>query len=771
MNLAVTVAVAVVATAEPQIVQMFTNDKCTGSPNITVDLSNSSYNNCKNCWDHCASNPKGGIRAYRFLGSGTVAINENCVGVYGYSGGWSDPSIGGTFSKESGCISKTGSAIILCSGSIPKLQDDLDEVCGHPIAPPPDYDSHRPFYVLNASDYKSHLGKDLTWASKNTPFIDLPMDDILTSFYYRWREYKKHLKYSSDGFVLTEFLPYVPWSGRHNTIPAAAGHHILEGRWLHNPKVMDDYILFWYRQTHDSPAGDPTTYTNWIGHAAWQRYLVTGNSTFLETLMPLLAKLYETKYTSQYLRNYTASSTDGDEKQCWFQNDGSDAMEVSISGSGCRPTMASAMFGEAAALVQMGILLNDSTVTKQFETWRDFSRNVVLEQHWNIDIGTFAVIPVGKGVDSTTTAGSSAPPAARKTARLSSSQDPVSPTCNSTVLNAVRAPNKTVDVRELLAFMPWYYGSSSTSTATADGEELLIPPSAASKYMGMWTQLFDDKGFQGPWGLRSAEFRHVCYNYSWEHGDCWNGPSWPYETARVLTAAANVLNEYQTTTSDAGTPRSASRTGSATRSSGANSADDDVGANGFALTATQYVGLLMQYARQHTKTTAINDTASPLGSGHLFENLHADLGYWNNRQRKYWSNDENDNMGDDYNHSTFIDLILSGLFGLRPKAGNVLEVYPLLLQAIREREEQQAVSISPNTRSSSASGGMSNDPLLAVDHFAVDHVLYKERVVSVVYDKMGGKYYGGKFKAGLTVLVDGKEAAYSSTGSRLVVKF
>ena len=37
------------------------------------------------------------------------------------------------------------------------------------------------------------------------------------------------LRYTeSDGFVLTEFAPYVSWSGLHNTIPAAAGHHVLE---------------------------------------------------------------------------------------------------------------------------------------------------------------------------------------------------------------------------------------------------------------------------------------------------------------------------------------------------------------------------------------------------------------------------------------------------------------------------------------------------------------------------------------------------------------
>ena len=60
----------------------------------------------------------------------------------------------------------------------------------------------------------------------SVPFIDVEPADgaagaaaakaLLSTYYYRWRSYKKHIKWTSDGWVLTEFLPYVPWSGRHN---------------------------------------------------------------------------------------------------------------------------------------------------------------------------------------------------------------------------------------------------------------------------------------------------------------------------------------------------------------------------------------------------------------------------------------------------------------------------------------------------------------------------------------------------------------------------
>lgn len=59
--------------------------------------------------------------------------------------------------------------------------------------------------------------------------------------------------------------------------------------------------------------------------------------------------------------------------------------------------------------------------------------------------------------------------------------------------------------------------------------------------------------------------------------------------------------------------------------------------------------------------------------------------------------------------------------------------------------------------------------MAGVDHFAVDHVLYKGRIISVVFDRDGGQYYGGGYKAGLTVLVDGKQAAHRPDIGRLHV--
>ena len=47
---------------------------------------------------------------------------------------------------------------------------------------------------------------------------------------------RKHIRrVAHKAYVVTEFLPEVSWAGAFNTIVAAAGHHIYEGRWLRDP--------------------------------------------------------------------------------------------------------------------------------------------------------------------------------------------------------------------------------------------------------------------------------------------------------------------------------------------------------------------------------------------------------------------------------------------------------------------------------------------------------------------------------------------------------
>ncbi len=118
------------------------------------------------------------------------------------------------------------------------------------------------------------------------------------------------------------------------------------------------------------------------------------------------------------------------------------------------------------------------------------------------------------------------------------------------------------------------------------------------------------------------------------------------------------------------------------------------------------------------------------------EDLHPYTGDWIARTRlKSWGNGtwSAKKGGKDYNHSTYNDLIITGLVGLRPRVDDVVEVNPLL-------------------------------PENTWDYFCLDNVRYHGRNLTIVWDKNGGKYGRGQ---GLSLFVDGQEIANTPTLSRI----
>jgi hypothetical protein len=104
------------------------------------------------------------------------------------------------------------------------------------------------------------------------------------------------------------------------------------------------------------------------------------------------------------------------------------------------------------------------------------------------------------------------------------------------------------------------------------------------------------------------------------------------------------------------------------------------------------------------------------------ENLNPFTGEWLARQIKL-QRGKFDGRGDHYNHSSYCDLIITGLLGLRPREDDVIEVQPLL---------------PPDTW----------------DWFCLDNVLYHKRLLTILWDRSGTKYGRGK---GLRLIADGKE--------------
>ena len=83
--------------------------------------------------------------------------------------------------------------------------------------------SHKspPFYVLDPDNYRSYFPDHATFtkALSVAPFFDLPPSptyvNCLTAFYYRIRSFRKHIVRYNDYWVVTEFLPPVPWAGTY----------------------------------------------------------------------------------------------------------------------------------------------------------------------------------------------------------------------------------------------------------------------------------------------------------------------------------------------------------------------------------------------------------------------------------------------------------------------------------------------------------------------------------------------------------------------------
>ncbi len=138
--------------------------------------------------------------------------------------------------------------------------------------------------------YRQHIPNDraAAWMNDNIPLFECPDKEIEEIYHFRWWTFRKHLKETPDGFVVTEFLPPVPWAGRHNTISCAAAHHFREGRWLRDTRYLDDYARFWLRgggelRTHlETNRG----YSFWIAESLLAQARVTGRFDLCLELLP-----------------------------------------------------------------------------------------------------------------------------------------------------------------------------------------------------------------------------------------------------------------------------------------------------------------------------------------------------------------------------------------------------------------------------------------------------------------------------------------------------
>ncbi len=474
---------------------------------------------------------------------------------------------------------------------------------------------------LNQSDnelYQGNFPNTAAWdfLKDNIPLLDCPDEEIQTTYYFRWWTYRKHIKQTPAGFIVDEFLPPVGWAGKYNSINCPAGHHLYEGRWLRDPKFMDEYSRFWFRG-----GGEPRRYSFWAADAIWARYCVTGDKSLVVDLLPDL------------IANFEAwEKSNRDTNGLYWQEDGKDGMEVSIGGSGYRATINSYQFGDAMAIARIADLAGRGEVAREYREKAAVIKKLVQEKLWDADAQFFKVLPRGE--------------------------------------------NKSLaKVRELHGLTPWYVNLPDPQFAVA------------------WKQLMDAQGFLAPFGPTTAEQRAPNFAIAYTGHECqWNGPSWPFATAITLTALANLLN---------GSPQDA-------------------------ISAKDYFELLKIYA-QSQRLKLPDGRVVPW----IDENLNPRTGDWIARtllmQRKQGPTER----GKDYNHSTFCDLVISGLIGLRPRADDTVEVNPLVPAGW--------------------------------DYFCLDQIPYHGQALTILFDKTGQHYGKGK---GLRVFADGKEIVASEKISR-----
>jgi len=492
---------------------------------------------------------------------------------------------------------------------------------------------------FNANDnelYPGTIPNSDSWLflSQNIPFFDCPDTTIEQTYYFRWWTYRKHIKSTSKGYVITEFLPNVPWAGNSNTISCAAAHHIYEGRWLNDGKIISDYSKFWFIGSTVG-GGDPRAYSFWPANAIYNYFLVHPDTALLQSLYSNLRS---------NLMQWESSHRDA-AKQLFWQTDDRDGMESSISGalstdgSGYRATINSYMYGEAAALADIAGVLNKASDRLTYLTKADGYKQQINTQLWDKSANFYKVIP-----------------------RNGTSQ--FSP------------------ARELHGYTPWYFN---------------IPP---DDYDVAWLQLKDPQGFYAPYGPTTAEQRASGFQISYTGHECqWNGPSWPYATSITLTGLANLLNN------DPSAP----------------------------LNASDYFDLLQIYSKSHFLKKA-DGTTIPW----IDENINPFTGDWISRTilmgNGTWPGGIVE-RGKDYNHSTYCDLIITGLIGIRPQEGDQLTVNPLV-------------------------------PQDTWDYFCLDNVSYKGHKISVVYDKDGSRYNVGQ---GFKVFVDGVVKGESPTVEKMII--
>jgi hypothetical protein len=619
--------------------------------------------------------------------------------------------------------------------------------------------------VLNPDQILAAQGlQEPQWYKDNIPFVDTPDTNINGVYYYRWSTHKRALRYTTAGagYIATEYDNPTWYAGdtSYSGLSDAAGYHILDGRWLRNRAYIDDYINYWVR---GAGVARSRLYSEWITSAAYQRYLVTGDPTQLKANLTQFISHYNL-WSSNSAANIPVNGTNTTDI-LYFQSPLFDATEFTETsmrstdafggGTGFRPTINSYQYASALAISKIATLAGDTTNASAFAARAASLKASVQHALWDPQRQFFMQVynadPTNVGIAGTRTtwreamgfapwafelpdpmystawqyltdtrhfAGAFGPYSLERVQDFEAEQAAI---VDATVTAASTASNGQyvgpIDLTDSSVTFTVYAPGAGTypvdvfyaNVTGAAATQLLVVNGASASPMTVPYPATSAAGtfssaqmvtvrvpmqtgantlrFSKGTGAASLDrisanpyFDFQAFPATQNHDDTscchWNGTSWPFDTSMILTGLANLLQDYA--------------------------------AQSY-VTKQTYDTLLSQFATlQHRN-----------GVPYVAEAANGDTGEW-----VYDASD----FSEHYNHSSFVDLVLTGLFGIKPQGNDSVQLKPLV----------------PDSWS----------------YFAVQDVPYHGHLLTIIWDQAGTHYNAG---SGLQVCQDGTRIYQSAT--------
>lgn len=155
-----------------------------------------------------------------------------------------------------------------------------------------------------------------------------------------------------------------------------------------------------------------------------------------------------------------------------------------------------------------------------------------------------------------------------------------------------------------------------------------------AKYAIAWKSIVNPDEFWTPWPVASCTKQCPAYSqditfHGKDVGGCmWNGPTWPHANSLVLSAMAATLREFRE-----------------------------------GVVRLEHLGNLLE---SYTMAQFRDQDLTFPWTGEYY---NGETGQWRTDQR-------------DYNHSTYLDILIADIAGIRPRPDDVLELHPLIPESI-----------------------------------------------------------------------------------------